>query len=203
MGGYGSGPQSSNPDTDEAKRIDIRYMRKHGLLQPGSMGSLSWMRRGTPNGYIWYTVAQDAEDISLNYKVRQYDEDWQPMNYAVRLDVTPCRYGGKRQYFLCPNHHCSRRCEVLYSYGAYFVCRKCCGYLYSSQKGDKLDKLSDARHKLGARIFEDWNGSEGWRKRKRMHWRTFEREHKRYRNLEAAWNAAYRDRASALGLFPI
>jgi len=53
------------------------------------------------------------------------------------------------------------------------------------------------------RVFEDWNGSEGWRKRKRMHWRTFEREHKRYRKLEAVWNATYHDRASALGLCPI
>ncbi len=198
MGGWGSGPQSSKPDTSQAKRVDIRYMRKHGLLLPGSMGSLRWTRGGEPNGYIWYTMGLDATSLTLDYKVRQHGEDWQSMSYTVSLESIPCRYGGKRQYFRCPNFYCSRRCEVLYSYGVYFVCQQCCGYLYPSQKGDRLNKLLEAKRKIGARIFEDWNGSDGWRKTKGMHWRTFEREYRRLQIREEAWSKTFCERAKAL-----
>lgn len=186
MGGCGSGPRDNKPDTSESKRLDIRYMRKSRLLHPGVSGSLSWTCRGKPSGCIEYRITQDNCTLILDYQVSKSGGEWQPMAITVPLEARPCRYGGERQYFRCPNRHCSRRCEVLYSCGLNFVCRKCCRYLYPSQKGHRLDKLSDARHKLGARIFADWDGSEGWRKRKGMHWRTFERHHQTYRALEAA-----------------
>ncbi|GAB3288858.1 hypothetical protein GCM10027297_34410 [Parahaliea aestuarii] len=198
MGGWGSGPQSSEPDTSEARRVDIRFMRKHCLLQPGYSSSLHWTCRGEPSGHIRYTVAQDASALTLDYKVQLYGGDWEPMKYTVPLEALPCRYGGERQYFHCPNRQCARRCEVLYSYGQYFLCRHCCGYLYPSQKGDRLDKLLEAKRKIGARIFEDWDGVDGWCKRKGMHWRTFEGQFRRYRQLEDAWQGEFYHRARGL-----
>lgn len=198
MGGFGSGPQSIQPITSEAKRVDIRYLRKHGLLQPGYDGSLSWTCRGEPSGCIRYWVEQDGETITLDYRVRKPGREWEQVTIAVPLESVPCRYGGERQYFCCPNIRCNKRCEVLYSHSIHFLCRTCCGYLYPSQKGDQLDKLRHARDKLGARIFEDWNGSYGWQKRKGMHWRTFERDRRRYGEIDKAWNVTYSDMARAL-----
>lgn len=198
MGGYGSGPRSNKPATSEAKRVDIRYLRKHGLLRPGSAGSLNWTSRDEPSGSIRYRVEQNGETLVLDYRVREPGSEWDQMAVAVPIESVPCRYGGGRQYFCCPNRGCNHRCEVLFSFGVYFVCRKCCGYLYPSQKGDKLDKLREARDKLGARIFEDWDGSYGWRKRKGMHWRTFEKQNQRYRALDAAWDMTYCAMARAL-----
>ena len=103
--------------------------------------------------------------FTLDYKVREYGEDWEPITLRVPVTSTPCRYGGRRYYFQCRGLGCGRRCEVLYSAGKYFVCRKCAGLLYSSQKGDRLDKIRHAKDKIGKRIFEEYDGEWGWRKR--------------------------------------
>lgn len=198
MGGYGSGPQYRRPSTSEAMRVDIRYMRKNSLLRSGKIGSLHWSCGGRPSGDIRYSVAHNGGALILDYKVREVGGEWQPMILTVPLVTRPCRYGGERQYFQCPNVRCRRRCEVLYSCGVYFLCRECCGYLYPSQKGDRLDKLVAARNKIGARIFEDWTGSEGWRKRKGMHWQTFEQHHHTYLALDEAWSREFYDRSKKL-----
>src|SRR5690606_1353401 len=117
MGGYGSGPSDNKLDTSEAKRVDVRYMRRHKLLRPGFSGLLSWTRGGKPNGNIGYSVKHDSSAIILDYKISEKGGEWQPMTITVPLEVTPCRYGGARQYFQCPNLRCRRRCEVLYSCG--------------------------------------------------------------------------------------
>lgn len=120
------------------------------------------------------------------------------MAVTVPIVSIPCHYGGERQYFRCPSARCSRRCEVSYSWGAYFLCRKCCGYHYPSQLGDELDQLHGARCKIGERIFQNWDGNGGWLKRKGMHWTTFSREHQKYKQLEDAWQSAFYERAKAL-----
>jgi hypothetical protein len=168
------------------------------LLQPGCAGSLNWTRRGEPSGNIHYRVDGNGEALILDYHAREHGREWEKVTFAIPLESVPCRYGGERQYFCCPNMRCNRRCEVLYSRSIYFLCRTCCGYLYPSQKGDKLDKLRDARDKLGARVFEDWDGSHGWRKRKGMHWRTFERERLRFREIDMAWNKTFCEMGMAL-----
>jgi hypothetical protein len=91
-----------------------------------------------------------------------------------------------------------RRCEVLHCYGVYFLWRNCCGYLYLSQEGDRLDKLLEGKRRIGARIFEHWNGVDGWPKRKGVHWTIFERELRRYRDTEARWSQDFSDRAGAM-----
>ena len=198
MGGYGSGRHSNLPATDEAKRVDIRYLRKQGLLRPGHWGTLSWTSRGEPSGNVRYKV--EGSIFTLHYKVREYGDDWEPIKLDAPLVTLPCRYGGSRYYFLCPNRNCQRRCEVLYSVSRYFVCRKCSGYLYSSQKGDHLDQIRSAKDKIGKRIFEDYDGDWGWRKKKGMHQKTFDRGYARYRELDEQWNKQFTDRARALGM---
>lgn len=196
MGGYGSGPQDNKCSTSAAKRIDIRYMRRQGLLRHGRVSLLHWKRGGEAAGHIRYTVYADA--LGLDYKVSANGGEWRPIRYSVQLEAIPCRYGGERRYFRCPDKTCNRRCEVLYLTQLYFLCRRCSRHLYPSQKGDKLDKLRWAREQIGERIFEDWDGSGGWRKRKWMHRRTFERAVLKYQKAETDWNIEYRRRAELL-----
>jgi rubredoxin len=198
MGGYGSGRCSNLPATDEAKRVDIRYLRKQGLLRPGYWRSLSWTSRGEPSGNVRYKV--EGNTFTLDYKVREYGDDWESVKFDVPLVTLPCRYGGNRYYFLCPGLDCGRRCELLYSAGKYFVCRKCAGYLYSSQKGDRLEQIRNAKDKIGNRIFEDYDGEWGYRKKKGMHQKTFDRGYVRYCELAEQWNMQFSDMARALGV---
>jgi hypothetical protein len=189
MGGYGSGRQSDLPSTSEAKRVDIRYIRKQGWLYSGARGSLSWTRGGEASGNVAYRIQGDT--FTLDYKVREYEDQWEQVVLDVALLTTPCRYGGHRYYFQCPNQHCRRRCEVLYSVGKYFLCRKCCGYLYKSQVCHPLDRIRIAKEKIGDRIFEDYDGGWGERKKKWLHQKTFDREYRRFQALDDQWENQY------------
>jgi hypothetical protein len=40
---------------------------------------------------------------------------------------------------------------------------------------------------LGERIFEPYEGQQGWCKKKGMHWKTFHRLHAQYLSLEKRW----------------
>jgi hypothetical protein len=72
--------------------------------------------------------------------------------------------------------------DGIYLAGKHFFCRQCHKLPYRSQASGKLDRLIDQKHKLGARIFEHYDG-DGWLKKKGMHWKTFERLEQRYQWL--------------------
>ena len=60
------------------------------------------------------------------------------LNCTVELVSTPCHFGGKRWWFLCPatnnDHVCNRRVGVLYMLprGKSFGCSHCCRIRYKS-----------------------------------------------------------------------
>ncbi len=197
MGGYGSGRTNGLPATSEARRVDIRYIRKQGWLYSGAQGSLNWSRGKEPSGNVTYRISNST--LTLDYNVREYNEGWEPVLLDVPLLTTPCRYGGHRYYFQCPNQNCKRRCEVLYLARKYFLCRKCCGYLYKSQVSHPLDRIRIAKEKIGERIFDDYDGEWGWRKKKWLHQKTFDREYRRYQALDERWENQFEILSKTLG----
>jgi hypothetical protein len=58
-------------------------------------------------------------------------------DYKIPLTSTPCRYGGKRYWFICPwyknGKYCGRRVGTLYKDGDYFACRHCYELTYASR----------------------------------------------------------------------
>lgn len=57
-------------------------------------------------------------------------------NHRIKLNTTPCYYGGSRWWYLCPK--CGRRCAVLYFNGVW-QCRKCLNLVYRSSQVTKSD----------------------------------------------------------------
>ena len=164
MGGRGSGNRwrsSSTLTLEDVKRIDIRYMRRHGLLKFGYTGSLSWTYNGEPAGDIRY--ACHADRIVFNYRFRSGGGDWEPVEQMVYFDRTPCHIGGDRLWFLCPC--CQRRCEVLAIADKYPACRKCYRLPYRSQCEDRVGRLQMRQEKLEAMLWGDKR--KWWRKAKR------------------------------------
>ncbi len=53
---------------------------------------------------------------------------------VVRLEWTPCHYGGTRAWFHCPTSGCGRRVAILYLGDAVFACRHCYQLGYQSQR---------------------------------------------------------------------
>ncbi len=182
MGGHGSGNWyrwNTKTTTDNVKQIDIRTLKRKGWFKQEHSGSLKWTTNGETSGNINYTRHHNS--LILNYKLRSYGEDWQPVKQVIHIDTTACNYGGNRPWFLCPN--CGYRCAILYGADVLFLCRKCYNLPYSSQMQGELNRLIDQMHKLGYRIFEDYDGH-GWRKKKGMHQKTFDRLYLKYRWLD-------------------
>jgi len=175
MGGKGSGwylRWSTKSTTESQHRIDIRWMKKQGYLWPGTAGSLSWSCRDEQTGSIRYRM--ETGRMVLNYRYRRHGEEWEDVEQSISLDWTPCHYGGKRTWFLCP--HCNRRVAVLYGAGRYFLCRHCYNLTYASQQVQRCDRLMEKARGIRKRL---GGGDDLWEpfpdKPKGMHWETYYR----------------------------
>jgi len=197
MGGIGSGRryQGGKDTTNDYRVLDVRWLRRSGLLTPGRSGITSWSRDGNTIASI--QVRAEADRVVLNYQSRNHNDDWQAKEYPIYLDWTDCHLGGRRAWFRCPAQGCSRRVAILYS-GALFACRLCRQLAYESQREtgpDRAARRADRiRDKLGwERGILNGDGI----KPKGMHWRTFERlkgEH------DALVNESLADLAKRFGL---
>ena len=173
MGGFNSGRRGGKDCTGDKLALDVRRLQRDGLLKPGLSFGWSWTRRGEKVGNI--DIRTDTDRVILDYRQRPNGGEWQGMNYPVRLSWTPCNYGGRRAWWLCPAAGCGRRVAVLYG-GAVFACRHCHRLAYRSQREAPDDRATRQADKLRDRL--GWQAGilngEGW-KPKGMHWRTYER----------------------------
>lgn len=165
---------SGRNTTSDCRSIDVRRWQRAGVLTPGYAGSWQWSIGGEVTASIRYRV--EAGRVVLSYRVRSYGGQWEDVEEPVRLETTPCRYGGIRYWFRCPAVGCGRRVAILYGAGRYFACRHCYHLAYSSQREGASDRAMRRADKLRARL--GWepgilNGEGG--KPKWMRWRTYER----------------------------
>lgn len=175
MGGRGSGRGyrwDKKSTTESQHSIDIRWLKKHKYLRPGSAGSLSWSNRGKQTGSIAYKM--EADRMILNYRNRPRGGEWEDVEQAISFDRTPCNYGGHRKWFLCLR--CQRRVAVLYGAGKYFLCRHCHGLIYVSQQEGRLFRLMTKAQNIHMRLGGD-GCLDGYFlvKPKNMHWKTYRR----------------------------
>ena len=204
MGGVGSGSWyrwDKKTTTEEVHRVDIRYMRKQGLLRwPGYTGSLAWSCGGEATGSIRFRVETDR--LVLMYRYRSHGEDWQDHEEQVWFDRTPCNFGGERLWFQCP--HCGRRVTVLYGAGVRFLCRHCYALPYGSQNETYMDRMMRKARKVRRRLGASDNLSETiWEKPKGMHWNTFERLLREEREANRASTVAMAQRFGMLEPFDL
>jgi hypothetical protein len=178
---------------DALPDIDVRHLRRHGLLKPGCMGSLSWSRAGRETGSIQFAVGQDA--VTLIYRVHDHGAGTRTnITEPVRLLRTAQPFGGERLWFACPR--CGRRCAVLYG-GQRFFCRRCVGVPYASQSMAAhyrlLHRAQAIRERLGGPMYASLDAPFP-PKPKRMRWRTYRRLRAKAGGLEQAMSAAAGER---------
>jgi len=172
MGGYWSGRKGWRRKVESQHSVDIRWMNRKGWLYKGCAGTLRWSCRGEETGCIGYRVTDDG--LTLIYKHREHGEEWESVESEIRLEYTPCNYGGERVWMRCP--HCWRRCANVYIAGKYPACRKCYNLAYHSEAETDVDRsmrrARTAQEKLGydGGCLDEWIS-----KPKGMHWRTYER----------------------------
>jgi len=182
MGGYGSGASRNRyaRRCERMYRIELTYLRKHGLLRAGRSGKLSWTMNGQPSGNIDYEMHRDH--MTLNFRTRRGEVDnWRAVRQRINFDWTDTRFGGKQLWFLCPA--CDRRCSILYG-GAEYACRLCHRLVYGSQYEDAMQRAVTRALDLKARLGDRSGIDDPFpRKPKGMHWRT-------YRGLQAQYEHA-------------
>lgn len=124
---------------EQAKSIDFSWLRKNDYFVGYRSGNVNWSRNGESTGSIYLKVDVDPENpyIKFTYKARKYGaEEWKSIDFSFRLESVPCRFGGKKWFYICGLYsngkYCGRRARVVYQAGDYFGCRKCANLSYES-----------------------------------------------------------------------
>jgi len=172
MGGFGSGRRGGRRKVESQHAVDIQWMKRKGWLYNGCSGSLTWSCRGEETGSIGYRVSPAT--ITLIYRHREYGGEWEPVESEIRLENTPCNYGGSRVWMRCPN--CWRRCVQVYLTGKKPACRKCYNLAYYSEAETQLDRAMRRARKSQEKLgYKGGNLDEWIFKPKGMHQKTYER----------------------------
>src|SRR5262245_9256912 len=100
MGGPGSGRRycwDTNPTVEGYRFLDGRQWQRKGSLHPGLRFVVTWRNRGgQETASLGVTTLHDSVELS-------YHDNGEPQRYRVPLTRTPCPYGGRRPWFMCPN----------------------------------------------------------------------------------------------------
>ena len=121
------------------KKISIFWLRKEEKLNGLSSTVMTWTDDNTDKQDNIGIVVNIFEDyVRLTYtQTNQHTKEIQNFDYKIQLTTTPCNYGGKRYWFICPLNKdgvlCNKRVAMLYKGGDYFGCRHCYNITYKSR----------------------------------------------------------------------
>lgn len=175
MGGMNSGrwDQGGKDTTDDYRALDVRRWQRDGLLTPGHFFGWNWTRNGEKMASI--QVRTEADRVTLIYRHRSGGGELKDEQYPVLMVWTPCHYGGKRTWFLCPAAGCGRRVAILYG-GGIFACRHCTRLAYRCQRENLDDRATRRADKIRDRLAWEPGILNGHGSKPRgMHWRTYQR----------------------------
>ena len=172
-----AGRSSLRQKCEHYLQLDIRQLKAQGRLQPGSF-RWQWLRDNEPLGEI--SIAASPGSFVLSYGWTPHGAEPRKITQQIALAWTPCRFGGRRAWFLCPN--CSRRCAVVYGvhHLGGFSCRHCMNLGYDCEAEDAIGRFWRKQHKLEARL-----GADG-EKPKWMRWQSYNRLCERIDTVEEA-----------------
>ncbi len=182
MGGWGSGSYyrigSGKGVAESSLPLDIRKLKRQGLLFPGSSIESLWSTGGNVHSTIGAIAYKDY--LLLRYTHKKIED----IEQKIYFTYTPCNYGGERIWFRCP--FCGRRCAVVYSCGKYFACRVCGNLTYQTSNETTMDRRFSKANKLRKRIGANPGAfnSLPYFKPKGMHQQTWDRIRNKIQCLE-------------------
>lgn len=133
---------------EQSNAFSIFWLKKQGFLKRDfsyASGNIRWTMNGEERSSIRFSIHRDNWNtpqerayIKLNYThTSNSTGEKESMDYKIELDDTPCKYGGRRYWFICPlyknQRYCGRRVGVIYSIGKWFGCRHCGEIAYAKQ----------------------------------------------------------------------
>src|SRR4051794_18785940 len=151
-------------------------MRRHGT------SSWAWEGEAKPCSSIGWTISIDDDQSGILWL--RYQSNGTVRHEMFILVSTPCRYGGRRWFALCPQT--GNRVSMLHSFGSRgFLSRTAHKAVYRCQnEGRSFDRAIRQRNKL-LRLLG--TGDVHWQpKPKRMRWRTYDKLQARLHRCQAA-----------------
>ena len=142
----GRGTKHRKTRVNETKTIDILDLHRKGVFSKkiSWAWTSSWLRNDKIIASIRSQVEfNDNNPTGLRFSYSMTDKqsgERKDYNYIIPVVSTPCHYGGKRWWFICPHivngKTCQRRCRIIYlPQGAeYFGCRECYQLTYESRQ---------------------------------------------------------------------
>ena len=159
---------SDRQTVEECKEITVKFLNEHHFFAGGvRSGGMKWTRNGEQTGSINFVVstAEGDEFIRFQYTLTdRHSGEKTELDYKARLDSTPCHFGGRRWWFICPlvvsGRACNRLVGALYlGDGNYFGCRHCYDLTYeSSKESHKFDSMflrMGVDPKIGKQLFKE------------------------------------------------
>ena len=140
---------SKKEEADSLKKIEMWWLKKYGYLEPNcwKSGGIKWTHgfSGQESSVgIQTSIMEDEKYLRIYYTQTNRDGSKQDFDYKIPITTTPCYFGGKRYWFICPwyanGKYCGRRVGVLYLGGKYFACRHCYDLTYSSKNENRRYK---------------------------------------------------------------
>lgn len=141
----------SKSEADDIKKISTAFLKKHDYFKGQRSGTITWTRSGIwgeNKSSVGIEVSTGREENYLLIRYTQTNNstgEKRDFDYKIPLITTPCRYGGKRYWFMCPWYkngvYCGKRVGTLYKDGDYFACRHCHELTYSSRKVNRRYKM--------------------------------------------------------------
>lgn len=133
---------------EQSNGISIAWLKEKDCIPKPSgfrSGTVSWTFGMSENkSSVGYSITLDENEsyMRLYYThTDRWDNTKSEMDFRIQLEATPCNYGGKRYWFVCPltknGEYCGRRVGVIYSIGKWFGCRHCGNIAYSAQAESK------------------------------------------------------------------
>lgn len=132
--------------TDDCQDLSIYWLKKYKYLKGYKSGRIEWSSGHGNKNSVGMSVDVMGENpyMILNYiHTDKFTNEKNHYNYKILLTTSPCHYGGKRYWFICPlvtnGRLCMRRVGVLYHGGnyGYFGCRHCLDIGYSSKNENR------------------------------------------------------------------
>lgn len=171
MGGMGSGRPGWRATVEGCRslRLDVNKITLpvRGALRDAPEGARltagpmvwTWKKHGeaAPWARVLVTLRLDhwRGEARLQFNVDHWSRPTGPQDQTVQMETTPCRFGGRRWWWLCPAT--MRRCSTLYlpNGGTLFLSRGRGAYrlAYASQSASAMDRsharLARLHRKMG------------------------------------------------------
>src|SRR3989338_5619504 len=126
---------------ESINRLSVFWLKKHGYMSSGwHSGGIKWTHGSSESsiGFIVSIDENEGDHVKLQYiNTDSWTGERESMDLRIELTATPCNFGGKRYWFICPltksGQYCGRRVGVLFGIGKWFGCRCCGNIAYASQ----------------------------------------------------------------------